>query len=77
MYRAVDKYGKTIDFLLIAVRDEPAAKKFLTKAIRRHGGILETITLDGSAANEAAITSPNAEHGTTIAIRKMKSGPFY
>src|SRR6059036_1327285 len=35
LYRAVDKYGKTIDFLLTEQRDEQAAKKFLTKAIRR------------------------------------------
>jgi transposase-like protein len=72
LYRAVDKYGKTIDFLLTDHRDEPAAKKFLTKAIRRHGGVPETITIEGSAANEAAIKSYNAEHGTTIVIRKTK-----
>ena len=72
LYRAVDKYGKTIDFLLTEQRDEHAAKTFLTKAIRRHGGVPETITIDGSAANEAAIKSYNAEHGTAIAIRKTK-----
>ena len=72
LYRAVDKYGKTIDFLLTAQRDEPAAKQFLTKAIRRHGGVPETITIDGSAANAAAIKSYNAEHGTAIAIRQIK-----
>ena len=32
----------------------------------------EKITIDGSAANEAAIKSYNAEHGTAIAIRKTK-----
>ena len=32
----------------------------------------ETITLDGSAANEAALKSYNAEHGTAIAIRQIK-----
>ena len=30
----------------------------------------EKITIDGSAANEAAIKSYNREHGTVIAIRK-------
>src|SRR2546421_2328673 len=69
LYRAVDKYGKTIDFLLTEHRDEHAAKTFLTKAVRRHGGVPEKITIDGSAANEAAIKSYNAEHGTAIAIR--------
>ena len=71
VYRAVDKYGQTIDFLLTEQRDEPAAKRFLTKAIRRHG-VPEKITIDGSAANEAAIKSYNTEHGTNIIIRKRK-----
>ena len=47
-------------------------RRFLTKAIRRHGGVPEKITIDGSAANEAAIKSYNEEHGTTIDIRKTK-----
>jgi putative transposase len=71
LYRAVDKQGQTIDFLLTEQRDEQAAKRFLTKAIRRHG-VPEKITIDGSAANEAAIKSYNEEHGTVIAIRKIK-----
>src|SRR5437773_6035137 len=70
LYRAVDKYGQTIDFLLTEQRDEQAAKQFLTKVIRRHGGVPEKITIDGSAANEAAIKSYNEAHGTTIEIRK-------
>jgi putative transposase len=72
LYRAVDKDGKTIDFLLTEHRDEQAAKRFLTKAIRRHGGVPEKITIDGSAANEAAIKCYNEEHGTAIVIRKTK-----
>src|SRR6266508_5551286 len=71
LYRAVDKTGQTIDFLLTAQRDEQAAKRLLTKAIRRHG-VPEKITIDGSAANEAAIKSYNAEPGTAIDIRKIK-----
>ena len=71
LYRAVDKMGQTIDFLLTKERDEQAAKRFLTKAIRRHG-VPEKITIDGSAVNEAAIKSYNEAHGTAIAIRKMK-----
>jgi hypothetical protein len=57
--------------LLTEQRDERAAKRFLTKAIRRHG-VPEKITIDGSAANEAAIKSYNEEHGTAITIRKRK-----
>jgi transposase-like protein len=32
----------------------------------------EKITIDGSAANEAAIKSYNEDHGTSIVIRKTK-----
>jgi transposase-like protein len=71
LYRAVDKHGQTIDFLLTEHRDEEAALRFLTKAIRRHG-VPEKIPIDGSAANEAAIKSYNEEHGTAIVIRKRK-----
>jgi transposase-like protein len=71
LYRAVDKYGETIDFLLTEDRDKEAALRFLKKAIRRNGSP-ETITIDGSAANEAAIKRYNQEHGTAIAIRQVK-----
>jgi putative transposase len=71
LYRAVDKQGQTIDFLLTEQRDEEAALRFLKKAIRRHG-VPEKITIDGSAANEAAIKSYNKAHGTTIEIRQIK-----
>jgi transposase-like protein len=71
LYRAVDKTGQTIDFLLTEQRDERAAKRFLTQAIRRHG-VPEKITIDGSEANEAAIKSYNQEHGTSIEIRQIK-----
>src|SRR5713101_7696825 len=71
LYRAVDKTGQTIDVLLTEQRDEEAARRFLKKAIRRHG-VPEKSTIDGSAANEAAIKSYNEEHGTAIAIRKIK-----
>ena len=71
LYRAVEKQGQTIDFLLTEPRDEPAAKRFLTKAIRRHG-VPEKSPIDGSAANKAAMTSYNEEHGTAIEIRQIK-----
>src|SRR5215475_15033000 len=45
LYRAVDKYGETIDFLLTEQRDKEAALRFLKKAIRRNG-LPETITID-------------------------------
>jgi len=71
LYRAVDKQGQTIDFLLTEHRDKEAALRFLKKAIRRNG-LPETITIDGSDANEAAIKSYNEAHGTAIVIRQVK-----
>ncbi len=71
LYRAVDKLGQTIDFLLTERRDQKAAKRFLTKAISRNG-TPEKINIDKSGANAAAIVSYNAEHNTTITIRKNK-----
>jgi putative transposase len=49
LYRAVDKTGQTIDFLLTEHRDEQAAKRFLTKALRRHG-VPAMITIEGLQA---------------------------
>ena len=57
--------------MLTEHRDKEAALRFLKKAIRRNG-LPETITIDGSDANEAAIKSYNEEHGTTISIRQVK-----
>ena len=71
LYRAVDKSGQTIDFLLTEHQDTEAALRFLTQAIRRHG-VPETITIDGSEANEAAIKRYNEVHGTHIIIRQVK-----
>jgi putative transposase len=70
--RAVDPHGQTMDFLLTEQRDQEAARRCLRQAIRRHG-VPEQITIDGSAANEAAIQHYNQEHGTLIDIRQIKS----
>ena len=47
LYRAVDKEGHTIDFLLTPTRDRDAAEAFLRKAIRTQG-LPEKITIDKS-----------------------------
>jgi putative transposase len=70
LYRAVDKYGKTIDFLLTEQRDQKAAKRFLTKAIRRYG-TPEKINIDKSGASAAAIVSYNAEHNKNKYLNNM------
>jgi putative transposase len=72
LYHAVDKSGETVDFLLTEQRDKDAALRFLKKAIRRNE-VPETITIDASDANEAAIKHYNQEHGTAIEIRQVSS----
>jgi transposase-like protein len=71
LYRAVDKEGNTIDFLLTRKRDKKAAKRFLIKAVT-HNGIPDKITIDGSAANKAAIEEFNSDNDTTIEVRQVK-----
>ncbi|MCP4412269.1 MAG: IS6 family transposase [Gammaproteobacteria bacterium] len=70
-YRAVDKYGETIDFLLTAKRDKKAALRYLRKAIGTNGkpGL---INIDKSGANTAAIKQYNKEERTRIIIRQCK-----
>jgi transposase-like protein len=54
LYRAVDKQGLTVDFLLSEHRDIAAAKQFFTRAVERHGAP-ERITLDGYPATHSAV----------------------
>jgi transposase-like protein len=54
LYRAVDKQGLTVDFLLSGRRDIAAAKRFFTGAIELHGEP-ERITLGGYPATHAAV----------------------
>ena len=76
LYRAVDKHGQTIDVLLTEHRDTEAALRFLKKAIRRNG-LPETMTIDGSDANAAAIKRYNEEHGTAIALYRDMEMTFW
>jgi len=71
LYRAVDKEGQTIDFLLTPNRDRDAAEAFLRKAIRNQG-LPEKITIDQSGSNTAAITHYNQTHKTAIIMRHSK-----
>ena len=71
LYRAVDRDGDTIDFLLRAERDHTAARAFFERAIDLHG-VPDKITIDKSGANTAAITSMQADSGLPIELRQSK-----
>ena len=71
LYRAVDKEGQTIDFLLTARRDKKAALRFFKKAVRQHG-LPEKVTIDKSGANTAALEALIEETGAEIEIRQVK-----
>ena len=62
LYRAVDRAGTTIDFVLRVHRDLAAARRFFERAIELHG-VPETITVDKSGANTAAIEGMRADSG--------------
>ena len=56
LYRAVDKYGKTVDSLLCVDRSESAARAFFSKALKTHQPRLpRKLNLDGNAASHRAL----------------------
>lgn len=71
LYRAVDRFGHTVDFLLTAKRDHAAARRFFERAIGLHG-VPESITIDKSGANTAAVCSMIADSGVEIELRQSK-----
>ena len=70
-YRAIDKQGQTIDFLLTANRDTKAALRFLKKAIGQNGKP-SLVNIDQSGANQAGLKQFNRNHHTRIKIRQCK-----
>ena len=71
LYRAVDKEGKTVDFLLTARRDKAAALRFFDKAMKA-SGVPEKVTMDKSSANKAAMDEINVRGETPVIVRQVK-----
>ena len=71
LYRAVDKEGKTVDFLLTAKRDMAAAMCFFEQAMRDNA-IPEKVTMDKSGANKAAIDPIIEDKEISIIVRQVK-----
>ncbi len=73
LYRAVDKQGRTVDFLLSEKRDKAAAKRFFMKATGNNKAP-EKITLDGYEATHQAVADLQAEGvlSATVEVRTSK-----
>src|SRR3712207_6114135 len=62
LHRAVDKEGRTIEFMLSAKRDESAAKRFFKKMMRaEHRRLPFSISVDKNAAYPEAFNASQAE----------------
>ena len=57
-YRAIDKFGATLDFMLLTNRDEEAATRFFKQSIENNG-IPEKVVIDKSGANYAGLMKIN------------------
>ena len=68
LYRAVDKFGNTIDFILTKRRMKGSAQKFLNKAIRNNGRP-RIINIDKRGANTSAIRTVNKR---SLSVKKIK-----
>ena len=71
LYRAVDKAGGTVDFLLRAHRDKAAARRFFEQAVERNGSP-EKVTIDKSGSNVAALEAMNVGRRKRIVVRQVK-----
>ena len=71
LYRAVDKQGQTVVFLLTEKCDKAAANRFFKKAMRENGDP-DKVTMDKSGSNKAAIDEINCDRKMLIEVRQIK-----
>ena len=75
LYRAVDKEGNTLDFLLTAKQDAKAAKRFLTKALAaEHTMTPRVINVDKHAAYPVSVDALKEDKvlGEDASLRQSK-----
>jgi len=75
-YRAVDRDGQTLDFMLSERRDKAAARRFFRRAIGTNG-VPDRVVIDKSGANLAGLEAVNVilkftGTGQTIKILQVK-----
>ena len=68
LYRAVDKNGNTVDFLLTKRRQKMSAQKFFNKAIGNNGSP-RAVNIDKSGTNKAALWTVNKRK---LSFKKIK-----
>ena len=68
LYRAADKFGNTVDFLLTKRRMLGSAQLFLRKAIRNNGKP-RVVNIDKSGANKSGIRTINRD---LLTVRKIR-----
>ncbi len=78
LYRAVDRNGETLDFMLSERRDLAAARRFFRRVIAAHG-VPDRVVIDKSGANLAGLQAVNVilkftgtGTGKTIKILQVK-----
>jgi len=75
LYRAIDSNGDTVDFWFSERRNLAAVKRFLSKALKRHGRP-ERIVIEGSQTNRAAIlscdTADQLENGSRRDLKPIR-----
>jgi len=76
LYRAVDRDGQTLDFMLSRQRNTAAARRFFKRAIASHS-VPDRVVIDKSGANLAGLNSINAIlkftcTGTPIKVLQVK-----
>jgi putative transposase len=71
LYRALDRVGKTIDFLLTAKKGKKAAIRFFEKAMQANG-IPEKVTMGKNGANRSTINQIIEDKDIAVEVRQNK-----